>query len=92
MRQIKKIHTDQKGRTYIKESFCVNGKMKVKKVYVLDGIPEEEFYENNASDIDHMRNGDYWLISTEKQTRYSCDKSNKKELNISDDKFEGLPF
>jgi hypothetical protein len=58
-----KIHKDKKGRDYIKESFFVGGKMKFRKVYVVDGIPADEFYEKNATDIDHHINGEYWLIS-----------------------------
>jgi len=40
--------------------------MKFRKVYVTDGKPADEFYEKNATDIDHLKNGEYWLISNEK--------------------------
>jgi len=61
-----KINKDKKGRDYIKESYFVGGKMKFRKVYVIDGKPADEFYEKNATDIDHLKNGEYWLISNEK--------------------------
>ncbi len=61
-----KIHKNKKGRDYIKESYFVGGKMKFRKVYVTDGKPADEFYEKNATDIDHLKNGEYWLISNEK--------------------------
>lgn len=65
-RKKSKIHTDKKGRNFIKESYFVGGKMKFQRIYVIDGIPEEEFYYNNATDIDHTISWEYWLISTEK--------------------------
>ncbi|TAJ01006.1 hypothetical protein DMA11_24820, partial [Marinilabiliaceae bacterium JC017] len=52
------IHKDKRGREYIKESYFVRGKMKFRKVYVIDGIPVEEFYEKNATDFDHFNNGE----------------------------------
>ncbi len=59
----KKIHRDKKGREFIKEKYFLGGKMKFRRIYVIDGIPENEFYEQNATDIDHYLNGEYWLIS-----------------------------
>ena len=88
----RKIHTDRKGRDYIKESYFVGGKMKSRRIYVIDGIPEDEFYEKNATDIDHLKNGEYWLISSEKNSDEFCDKSDKNETNLSDNKFDSLPF
>ncbi len=88
----RKIHTDRKGRDYIKESYFVGGKMKSRRIYVIDGIPEDEFYKKNATDIDHLRNGEYWLISSEKDSADFCDKSDKNETNLSDNKFDSLPF
>lgn len=87
-----KIHKDKNGREYIKESCFVGGKMKFRKIYVIDGIPAEEFYENNASDIDHYLNGEYWLISSEEDANLNGDESNKQEPDLSDDEIEDLPF
>jgi len=42
--------------------------MKIQRVYVIDGIPAEEFYEKNATDLDHFINGDYWLMSSEQDS------------------------
>ena len=61
-----KIHKDKKGRDYIKESYFVGGKMKFGKLYLIDGIPADEFYEKNSTDIDQHKNGEYWLMSNEK--------------------------
>ena len=74
-----KIYTDHKGREYIKESYFVGGKMKFRKIYVIDGIPEDEFYEKNATDIDHFQNGEYWLINSEKDSDDFYNKSNNNE-------------
>ena len=58
----KKIHKDKNGREFIKESYFVGGKMKFRRIYVIDGIPADEFFENNATDLDFYLNGDYELI------------------------------
>ena len=88
----RKIYKDKNGRNYIKESYFVGGKMKFQKVYVIDGIPEEEFYKKNATDIDHYLNGEFWLISSEKDFNNNCDESNKQEPGLSDVKIKELPF
>ncbi len=63
---MKKIHRDKNGREFIKETYFVGGKMKIRRVYVIDGIPSDEFYEKNASDLDFYLNGDYELMNSEK--------------------------
>ena len=92
MKKKRKVHKDKNGRDYIKESYFVGGKMKFRKVYVIDGIPVEEFYEKNATDIDHYLNGEYWLISGEKDANNNCDESNNEEPDLSDAETGDLPF
>ncbi len=75
MKKKKKIHKDERGREFIKESYFVGGKMKILRVYVVDGIPVEEFYEKNATDIDHFRDGKYWLMSNELDSNDNCEES-----------------
>lgn len=62
--------------------------MKFYRVYVIDGIPADEFYKNNATEIEMVINGDFHLIY-EKE-----DRDNYQEGSISFDKkdVEGLPF
>ena len=55
----KKIHRDKNGREFIKEAYFVGGKMKFQRIYVIDGIPADEFYLKNATDLDFCLNGDY---------------------------------
>ncbi|WP_367389850.1 hypothetical protein [Lewinella sp. LCG006] len=62
MKNKKKIHSDKKGREFIKELYFVGGKMKFRRVYVIDGIPADEFYEQNATDLDFYLNGDYEVM------------------------------
>ena len=88
----RKIHKDKNGRDYIKESYFVRGKMKFRRVYVIDGLPIEDFYEQNASDIDHYQKGEYWKISYEKSFNNNSGESHKPELDLTDDKMEDLPF
>ncbi|WP_010423969.1 hypothetical protein [Anaerophaga thermohalophila] len=83
MKQKRKIHKDKNGLDYIKESYFVGGKMKFRKVYVIDGIPAEDFFEKNATDINHYLNCEYWLINKE---------SDREEPDLSDEKNRDLPF
>lgn len=66
--------------------------MKIKRVYMIDGVPDEDFYEQNASDIDHLLNGEYWKISYEKDFNNSFDKSHKEKPVLSDKDIENMPF
>lgn len=92
MKKKRKIHKDKRGREFIKESYFIGGKQKFRRIYLIDGIPEEKFYEQNATDIDHLMNGDYWLISYEKESNDSNDDSNKQEGGFSDNSNDELPF
>ncbi|MGV8138128.1 MAG: hypothetical protein AB2L20_23195 [Mangrovibacterium sp.] len=62
----RKIHRDKNGREFIKEAYFVGGKMKFNRIYVIEGMPADEFYEKNASDLDFYTNGDYELMEREK--------------------------
>jgi len=66
--------------------------MKFRRIYVIDGMTEEEFYEKNASDIDHLINGEYWKISYEKEIIDCPAEANKHESELSDNEIEDLPF
>lgn len=80
----KKIHKDKNGREFIKESYFVGGKMKFRRIYVIDGIPADEFYEKNATDLDFYLNGDYELMS--------CNKDSDNQNNEQDVQETDLPF
>lgn len=73
----KKIHRDKNGREFIKETYFIGGKMKFQKIYVIDGIPADEFYERNATDLDFYINGDYELMNSE-------NNSNNEESDMPD--------
>jgi putative NIF3 family GTP cyclohydrolase 1 type 2 len=62
MKSKKKIHRDKKGREFIKEPYFVGGKMKFRRIYVIDGMPADEFYEKNATALDFYLNGDYEVM------------------------------
>ena len=84
MKKKKKIHKDKNGREFIKDAYFVGGKMKFRRIYVIDGIPEDEFYEKNATDLDFYLNGDYELMS--------CNKVSDSESGEQDIKETDLPF
>ena len=87
----KKINKDKKGRDYIKESFFANGKMKFRRIYIIDGVPADEFYEKNATDLDFYLNGDYWLMESGKSSNIHSNGQNKQDSDLSDNN-EDLPF
>ena len=64
----KKIYRDKNGREFIKELYFVGGKTKFRKIYVVNGIPTDEFYVKNATDLDFYLNGDYELMNSEKDS------------------------
>ncbi|MCW3789719.1 hypothetical protein [Plebeiibacterium sediminum] len=90
MKKKKKIHTDKKGREFIKESYFVGGKMKFRRIYEIDGIPEDEFYKQNATDLDFYLNGDYELMSCEKDSNSHLNEQNIIENDSLNN--EDLPF
>lgn len=81
---MKKIHIDKNGREFIKETYFVGGKMKFRRVYVIDGIPADEFYEKNATDLDFYLNGDYELMD--------CNRDSDNQSNEQDSQETDLPF
>lgn len=89
----KKIHRDKNGREFIKKTYFVGGKMKHDRIYVIDGIPVDEFYEKNATDLDFYLNGDYHLMSSEKDSNNPCNEQNRKKSDLHDNEDEkDLPF
>jgi putative NIF3 family GTP cyclohydrolase 1 type 2 len=89
----KKIHIDKNGHEFIKETYFAGGKMKFRRIYVIDGIPADEFYEKNATDLDFYLNGDYELMSSEKDSGNHFNEQNKKELDSLDNEdLKDLPF
>ena len=89
----KKIHRDKNGREFIKESYFVGGKMKFHRIYVIDGIPADEFYEKNATDLDFYLNGDYWLMRSEQDSNNIGIDQNTEESDLLDDEdAKDLPF
>jgi hypothetical protein len=86
----KKIHRDKNGREFIKETYFVGGKMKFRRIFVIDGIPVDKFYEKNATDLDFYLNGDYELINSKKDSNNYFNERNNKELDSSANK--DLPF
>jgi hypothetical protein len=59
----KKIYKDKNGREFIKEAYFVGGKMKFRRIFVVDGIPADEYYITNATYLEFYLNGDYELIN-----------------------------
>lgn len=89
----KKIHVDKNGREFIKETYFVGGKMKFRRIYIIDGIPADEFYEKNATDLDFYLNGDYELMSSETDSGNHFKEQNSKELDSLDNEdLKDLPF
>lgn len=93
MKNKKKIHKDKNGREFIKEPYFVGGKMKFYRIYVIDGIPADEFYEKNATDLDFYMNGDYHLMSSEKESNNQDTFQNEiKAAENDNENLNELPF
>jgi len=86
----KKIHKDKNGRKFIKETYFIGGKMKFRRIYVIDGMPANEFYEKNATDLDFYLNGDYELMNSDKDSANHLIEQNSKEIDSPNN--EDLPF
>ena len=50
-----KIHKDKNGK-FIYEIYFLHGKMRKQKIYVIDGVPADEFYRQNADPITLLQN------------------------------------
>jgi len=92
LKKKRKIHKDKRGREFIKESYFIGGKQKFRRIYLIDGMPEEEFYNQNATDIDHLKNEEYWLISNEIGFFESKEDSDKREDDYQEGQNDELPF
>ncbi|HAM99924.1 MAG TPA: hypothetical protein DCQ26_15080 [Marinilabiliales bacterium] len=89
----KKNHRDKNGREFIKETYLIGGKMKFRRIYVIDGIPVDEFYEKNATDLDFYLNGDYELMNSENDSNNHFNEKNSKEPDSPDNEYlKDLPF
>jgi len=89
----KKIYRDKNGREFIKNTYFVGGKMKHDRIYVVEVIPVNEFYEKNATDLDFYMNGDYHLMSSENVSNNNETLQNDKESDVIDNvNLKDLPF
>lgn len=89
----KKIQRDKNGHEFIKETYFVGGKMKFRRIYVIDGIPADEFCEKNETDLDFYLNGDYELINSGKDFNNHYNVLNKEESDLPDNEnLNDLPF
>jgi len=56
-----KIRKDKNGE-FIYDTYFIRGKMKKQKIYLIDGMPADEFYRQNADPITLLQDGDYELL------------------------------
>jgi hypothetical protein len=47
--------------------------MKFGRIYLIDGIPADEFYKENATDLDFYLNGDFELMSCNRDSDNQSD-------------------
>lgn len=92
MKKTKKIYKDKRGFEYIKESYFLKGKMKIRKIYMVDAIPAEEFYEQNATSLDHFINGEYDLMENEQDYNNYGEELSELKFDLSSDEEGDLPF
>ncbi len=56
-----RIRKDSKGE-YILQQYFVGGRQKFQRIYVIDGMPVEEFYRRNADPVTLLQDGEYWAL------------------------------
>ena len=56
--------------------------MKFHRIYVIDGIPADEFYNKNATDLDFYLNGDYELMSCNRDSDYESNEQDSQETDL----------
>ncbi len=88
----RRIHKDKRGREFIKESYFVGGKQKFRRVYLIDGKPEEEFHSENKSPCDYFRTKGNWLIICEKENSDNGKHQSKQEADYPEGQKDELPF
>jgi hypothetical protein len=88
----KKIHIDKRGFEFIKETYFIGGKMKFNRIYVIDGIPVDDFYRKNATDLDFFINGDYELIGSNNDPDDHYIEQNNNEPPDNEGFEDYLPF
>jgi hypothetical protein len=54
-------YTNHTNKTILQRYF-VRGKQRFLKVYIIDGITADEFYEKNADPVTLVQNSDYELL------------------------------
>ena len=67
--------------------------MKFRRIYVIDGIPADEFYWQNATDLDFFMNGDYHLMRSGNESNDLDTLRNDVESEANDNEnLKDLPF
>jgi hypothetical protein len=84
----KRIYRDKNGREYQKEQYFIGGKMKFRRVYVIDGMPADEFYERNAGVIEMVIDGNFHLVDGKNDLDNCCEEPNPSDKEDMGD----LPF
>ena len=66
-----------KNKTYRIETYFVGGKMKKRKIPLIDGLPVEEFIRRNADDVFLLQEG-YYEILQERQVKSRTRRSTQQ--------------
>jgi len=83
-RNNKRTYRDKDGREYQKERYFIGGKMKFRRIYLIDGIPADQFYEKNATVIEMVIDGDFHLVDGKIDADTSYEEpipSDKRDVN-----------
>lgn len=60
---------------------------------MIEGIPSDEFYEKNATDLDFYMNGDYHLVNNENESNNHDTMQNNIESEVIDNEnLKDSPF
>ena len=64
----------KKSKNYRTETFFVRGKMKKRKIPLIEGMEVDGFMRNNADDIFLLQTGEFGILHEREQARPAKDK------------------
>jgi len=86
-----KLYKDKNGE-YIKQWYFVRGKQKFIKIYIIDGIPADEFYLQNADPITLLQDGHYELLDQINFWSIFIKDKLAKDINDIGNEYSWSPF
>ena len=82
----------KKSKHYRTEVFFVRGKMKKRKIPLIDGLEPEEFIRRNADDIFLLQEGYFEILYEREQERNKTEQAVPEPPDSASESVTSLPF